>query len=217
VREVLSIVEVLRRPLFDRDFTERFANTFAAHALDLTRRNLHRAATILVGRLWDNDSGSQSIPPLWRFLSSDDGRAELVRRRRTSAIELTRSPPGYAALTDDAEQADKAEQEALQELQQLRCLIDDPVAAKTRQSLLALRDRIAHAVESSRREQHAMRSGLAIETAKWGDLDRVARHSAMVAAGLANLSQDLPIAYDDHQANWLEYANHFWAPFTQPD
>jgi hypothetical protein len=216
VREVLAIVELLERPLFDARFTERFANTYAAHGLDLVRRNLHRAAVIIIGRLWDCGNDARSIPNLWQVVSSDQGRDNLIRRRRSDALRESPKMDRHIALTDNAKRADEAESDARSQMDQLRILIENQDAAEIRQSLLILRNRIAHAVELTQREKQLMKRGVGVEKAKWGDLSHVVRHSAEVAAALATVTQDLSVTFEDSQTTWATYATHFWAPFVNP-
>ena len=226
LRDAIGIVELIDQPLFDQNLIDKFRQTRASFAFELNRQMLHKAGIFLVYRLWDKGGDAKSIPNLADIVLSSDYRQKIIERRRSAMLSLKTEWPklpnvdlkrDYGAIERIAnEDADRAELDAISQINELEALYKSSEEAEIRIRLLALRHRIAHAIEISGLEKRRAEKGTPIANAKWGDLARVVSHTERVTVLLGLLSQDLSVDYSDDHDVWKTYASSFWNSIRDP-
>lgn len=217
----IACAETLKPILYDKDITQKFLNTYAAHILNYLQQAIHRDGISCVWRMWDPAGDSNSIPALIAKLENADILDAIKDRRRASMLNISNQVGfmDHGGLSEEAHKeiitkmAEKDAGLAVIQVDKDFADIKKLIAAKELNDLLERskqwRDRhVAHNTELTRKERKA---GVKADPLKWGEFERIVELTSEIFVLLRVLVEDLSIFPKDIHDHYQQYSAAFWA------
>ena len=205
---------------------EKFNNNYSANVVNFLQTALHRDALMAMSRMWDGGKRVQSIPRVVRELQSAEVVDEIKAKRREAMLailesaemaKLVRVPEDREIIERRAhEDGDKAAAAVDDRVAEVRAMCDDPALRELLDRNINWRHKnVAHALETTRMEDKATKSGVAMVDPKWGELYDIKTMTNPIVKRLMVLVADTSIFPGEYEKIFARYADAFWGSFVE--
>ena len=174
---------------------EKFKDNYSAHVVSFLQTALHRDALLSMLRMWDDGKDTQSISRVMRELQT----GEVVDEIKTERRDANRT----ALVVDDW-------------ITEVTAMCDEPALRELLDRHINWRNKnVAHALETTRKERAATKSGVVIVDPKWGDLYDLKDMTNQIVLRLMLIVADTSIFPEESEQIFARYAEAFWGSFVE--